>query len=84
MNRVVWYPGHELILEQIVRAENCRLVDGPDRECAGRVQQQLVARGYIAGLRPGLSVLRLDPSLTIDREDLTGFLATLEEVLNDE
>ena len=84
MTRVAWYPGHELILEQIVRAENCRLVDGPDRKCARRGQRQLVERGYIAGLRPGLSVLRLDPSLTIDTADLTGFLATLEEVLNDE
>ena len=23
VNRIVWYPGHELLLKDIVRAENC-------------------------------------------------------------
>ena len=27
MSRLLWYPGHELILEDIVRAENCSLFD---------------------------------------------------------
>jgi 4-aminobutyrate aminotransferase-like enzyme len=43
-----------------------------------------VQRGFLAGLRPGISVLRLDPSLTIDAGDLLHFLTTLEEVLTDE
>ncbi len=45
------------------------------------VHQELVRRGFIVARRPGTSVLRLDPSLTIDCEDIEGFLATLELVL---
>ncbi len=60
------------------------LEDGPDREFAVRTHRRLVERGFLTGLRPGLSVLRLDPSLTIDPGDLLDFLAILEEVLTDE
>jgi len=24
---IIWYPGHDLLLEDIVRAENCHLYD---------------------------------------------------------
>ncbi len=27
MSKVLWYPGHELLLTNIVRAENCTLID---------------------------------------------------------
>jgi acetylornithine/succinyldiaminopimelate/putrescine aminotransferase len=35
----------------------------------------------VVGKRPGLAVLRLDPSLTIEMEDVDGFLVALENVL---
>jgi len=46
-----------------------------------RVQRELLGRGYVVAQRIGLPVIRVDPSLTIDCEDLDGFLATLAEVL---
>jgi len=42
-----------------------------------------VRRGFILGRRPGVSVLRIDPSLTIEREDIERFLVTLEDVLSE-
>jgi acetylornithine aminotransferase len=45
--------------------------------------QELARRGYILARRPGLNVLRLDPSLTIDLQDIEGFLETFEAVLID-
>jgi 4-aminobutyrate aminotransferase-like enzyme len=57
------------------------LHDGPDASLTSRTQRELVRRGYVVGKRPGLAVLRLDPGLTIDMEDVDGFLAALEEVL---
>ena len=27
MSSIIWYPGHELLLHDIVRAENCHLYD---------------------------------------------------------
>ncbi|MBN2460979.1 MAG: aspartate aminotransferase family protein [Candidatus Cloacimonetes bacterium] len=46
-----------------------------------RVHRELVHRGYILGRRPGVNVLRLDPSLTIDREDVGDFLEAFMAVL---
>jgi acetylornithine/N-succinyldiaminopimelate aminotransferase len=46
-----------------------------------RTHRELARRGYILARRPGLNVLRLDPSLTIDQRDIEGFLATFEAVL---
>ena len=37
--------------------------------------------GNVVGKRPGLNVLRLDPALTIDPEDIEGFLMTLESLV---
>jgi acetylornithine/N-succinyldiaminopimelate aminotransferase len=59
------------------------LVDGPDLSFTGRVHRALLRRGYIVGRRPGVPVLRLDPSLTIERADVEGFLETIEAVLID-
>jgi len=47
-----------------------------------RIHHRLVQRGYVLAQRPGLNVLRIDPSLTIDRADIEGFLVVFEEVLN--
>jgi len=45
------------------------------------LHRELVQRGFVLGRRPGTSVLRLDPSLTIERQDIEGFLQTLENIL---
>jgi acetylornithine/N-succinyldiaminopimelate aminotransferase len=59
------------------------LNDDPERSLTIRVHRGLVRRGYIVGRRPGVNVLRLDPSLTIDERDIEGFLETLDAVLAD-
>lgn len=46
-----------------------------------RIHRALVRRGYILAQRPGLNVLRLDPSLTIEKDDIEGFLNAFEAVL---
>jgi len=46
-----------------------------------RVHRELVHCGYVVGRRPGVPVLRLDPSLTVGKEDLDHFLQALAAVL---
>jgi acetylornithine/N-succinyldiaminopimelate aminotransferase len=46
-----------------------------------RVHHALVDRGFIVGRRPGVPVLRIDPCLTIGREQIGEFLGSFEEVL---
>ena len=58
-------------------------LNDPDGSFTTRTHQELVRRGYIVGRRPGVNVLRIDPSLTIDQDDIVGFLETLEAVLTD-
>ena len=55
-----------------------------DTECSFtiRTHRELVRRGFVLGRRPGVSVLRLDPALTIDLKDIEDFLGTLEDVLS--
>lgn len=57
------------------------LNDDPQASFTRRVQHELVSRGFVLGRRPGLNILRLDPSLTIDSRDIEGFLKALEGVL---
>jgi 4-aminobutyrate aminotransferase-like enzyme len=45
------------------------------------VHRELARRGFIVARRPGTSVLRLDPALTVERDDVDRFVATLEEAL---
>jgi acetylornithine/N-succinyldiaminopimelate aminotransferase len=59
------------------------LRDDPDAPFTIRVHRELVRRGYIVGRRPGVSVLRIDPALTIETADVEGFLATFAAVLAD-
>jgi acetylornithine/N-succinyldiaminopimelate aminotransferase len=59
------------------------LKDDPEASFTIRTHRELVRRGYVLGRRPGVNVLRLDPSLTIDQNDIEGFLETFEAVLND-
>jgi len=48
------------------------------------VQAELLRHGYLVAQRPGLNILRVDPSLTVERRDIEGFLAVLEDVLTGE
>ena len=57
------------------------LEDDPLTTHTIRTHRELMLRGYFVGRRVGAPVLRLDPSLTIDQEDIGGFLRTLEDVL---
>jgi acetylornithine/N-succinyldiaminopimelate aminotransferase len=59
------------------------LEDDADCSFAIRIHREMVDRGYVFARRPGLSVLRIDPSLTIGQEDMEGFLETFEEVLTE-
>jgi acetylornithine aminotransferase len=60
------------------------LQDGPGAPFTARVRRALLDRGYVVAQRPGLNVLRLDPSLTVEEADIEGFLASLEKLLNPE
>jgi len=59
------------------------LKDDPEASFTIRTHRELVRRGYVLGRRPGVNVLRLDPSLTIDQNDIENFLETFESVLTD-
>jgi acetylornithine aminotransferase len=59
------------------------LKDDPEASFTIRTHRELVRRGYVLGRRPGVNVLRLDPSLTIDQNDIQGFLEAFEAVLTD-
>jgi acetylornithine/N-succinyldiaminopimelate aminotransferase len=59
------------------------LKDDPEASFTIRTHRDLARRGYVLGLRPGVNVLRLDPSLTIDQNDIESFLETFEAVLTD-
>ena len=57
------------------------LKDDPGASLAVRTHRELLQRGFIVARRPGLSVLRIDPPLTIERADIQSFLEALEGVL---
>lgn len=54
-----------------------------DSTCSftGRIHRGLFEQGFLVGRRPGQPVLRLDPALTIEREDIEGFVRRLDELL---
>jgi len=58
------------------------LADDAEASRSIRVQRELLRRGYVLARRPGLSVLRIDPALTIARDELEGFLSAFEDVLS--
>jgi acetylornithine aminotransferase len=57
------------------------LEDDAKAAYTGHVQKTLVENGFILAQRPGLNVLRIDPSLTIEAADIENFLAVLRDVL---
>lgn len=58
-----------------------QLDDDPECRRTARVHRELVARGFVVGRRPGVSVLRLDPPLTTENGDIEAFLRAFEETL---
>jgi len=57
------------------------LKDDAEASASARTQAELLRRGFIVARRPGLNVLRIDPPLTIERDDLERFLEAFEAVL---
>lgn len=51
-------------------------------EAAAGLHAGLVREGFLCALRPASSVLRMDPALTIDEDDLRAFLAALGRLLD--
>jgi acetylornithine/N-succinyldiaminopimelate aminotransferase len=45
-----------------------------------RIYRALLERGYLAGYYAAGNLLRFDPSLTIDKKDITGFLTCMDSV----
>ena len=60
------------------------LQDDPETSFTITVHREFVRRGFLVGRRAGVSVLRIDPSLTIHPEDIEDFLETLEDILDKE
>jgi acetylornithine/N-succinyldiaminopimelate aminotransferase len=58
------------------------LYDDPTAARTAFVHRELIRRGYVTARRPGLNVLRIDPSLTIEVRDVDGFLGALNEILS--
>ncbi|MBU0754243.1 MAG: aminotransferase class III-fold pyridoxal phosphate-dependent enzyme [Planctomycetes bacterium] len=48
-----------------------------------RIQKDLVHRGFLVAQRPGLNILRIDPALTIAKDDIEVFLLNFEQVLTE-
>ncbi len=57
------------------------LVDDDQASFTMKTHRELVRRGFIVVKRPGRNVLRLDPALTIEKDDLRQFLITFEDVV---
>jgi acetylornithine aminotransferase len=57
------------------------LEDDAEASFTARTQRELMDRGFILARRPDTNVLRIDPSLTIDRNDIERFLGAFENVL---
>jgi acetylornithine/N-succinyldiaminopimelate aminotransferase len=57
------------------------LKDDPSTSLTIKTHRELARRGFVLARRAGTSVLRIDPSLTIDIEDVERFLKALEDVL---
>lgn len=59
------------------------LRDDPGAPFTTTIHRNLAKKGYLLARRPGMSTLRIDPSLTIGQEDLLGFLAALDGLLSE-
>jgi acetylornithine aminotransferase len=70
---------HEIRARGLMIALELR--DDAETSFTGRLHRELIERGFLVGRRAGVSVLRIDPSLTVERADIEAFLATLDELL---
>lgn len=59
------------------------LADDPQTSLTIHTHRELVRRGFVVCRRPGTSVLRIDPSLTIEMKEIEDFLKALEAVLSE-
>jgi acetylornithine aminotransferase len=57
------------------------LEDDTEASYTTYIQKELLRSGYILAQRPGLNVLRIDPSLTIESKDIESFLEIFENLL---
>jgi acetylornithine aminotransferase len=57
------------------------LEDGPEETLTRKALAGMLDRGFVLARRSGFAILRADPPLTIEAEDIEAFLAALEEVL---
>ncbi|NMC59390.1 MAG: aminotransferase class III-fold pyridoxal phosphate-dependent enzyme, partial [Candidatus Methanofastidiosa archaeon] len=48
---------------------------------AAPIQKELLYKGFIVAHRPGFNVLRIDPPLTIGKEDIESFINSLKQIL---
>jgi acetylornithine/N-succinyldiaminopimelate aminotransferase len=55
--------------------------DGPDEALTRKTLKHLLDRGYVVARRSGFGVLRVDPPLTIDADDIQGFIEALDSLL---
>ena len=57
------------------------LADDSKASFTSCVQKELLRQGYIIAQRPGLNVLRIDPSLTIESNNIEDFLDIFKYLL---
>ena len=50
---------------------------------ADLIRKQLLKQGFILVKRSGVEVLRMDPALTINEQDIDSFLETFEQIIQD-
>ncbi len=56
--------------------------DNSDFSYANMINEELLMRNVILVKRPGFEVFRIDPALTIDKNDIKYFLENLEEIIS--
>jgi acetylornithine aminotransferase len=57
------------------------LDDDNGNSYATRIHRELIGRGFVVCLRPGVSVLRIDPALTVEESDIEAFLEVFEDLV---
>ena len=57
--------------------------DDADAFYTSRLNRKLADQGFLLAQRPGLNILRIDPSLTIEKKDIEKFLYIFQDLLTD-
>lgn len=88
---ILFLSGLEKIKEKTSRIKEIRarglmmaieLEDDSDASFTKKTQLDLLDRGFVLGRRPGVNVLRMDPSLTIEDQQIKAFLVAFEDVIS--